>query len=117
MSIVQPKLNELKKISQVVGQIITWENVKANDICEWAEGIGIKRSVVLIGELGKANCLIEGSNDKKNVGILHSDMGLELNLTSVDEYTNIVDASYMIRPTIVDGDENTNLTISIMVVS
>lgn len=115
MNIIKSELQELKRNTQVIGYIITWKELKKGDVGEWVEATGIKRSVLLTGELGSADCKIEGSNDKENVGILHSDFDRELSL-EIGNFHNIKEVSKMIRPNVNNGDDNTNLTVSIMVV-
>lgn len=112
-----PTYEEIKRNSQVIGAIITWRDLKKDSEIEWAEFVGIKRSAFVYGNFGVGGkCSFEGSNDKKNVGKLHgAGFGMDINIKRPNEFVEINEISRFIRPT-VNGDETTNLTISIMVI-
>lgn len=112
---IKAEQQEIKRNSQLVALVVTWKNIKKNDECEWIEAAGAKRSVLASGELGAAECQIQGSNDKDIVGILHNDFDRELYL-EIGHFGNIKEISRMIRPIVNNGDDNTNLTVSIMVI-
>lgn len=114
---IEPKYLDVKKGNDSIATIITWSNIKQNDKCDWAEAVGIKRSVFASGNFGKLGLAsILGSNDRNEVGSLNSHFGLKLNLKNSNEFAEINEASRYIRPNLLNGDDDTNLTISIMVI-
>lgn len=114
---INHEYKELSRNGKVYAITATWANVKLGDECSWIESIGAKVSAACVGEFGvNGTCQIEGSILQKDIGILHSGIGFEQARFKKNDFINILEASRYIRPAVIDGDENTNLTISILVV-
>lgn len=113
---IDPKYIEIKRGNNVIGNVITWEGIKKDDDCGWAECVGSKRSAFISGEFGKdCDGCLEGSNDQKGIGKLTGHFGVNLKFKA-NEFLEVNEASRFIRPKINNGDDDTNLTVSIMVI-
>lgn len=110
-----PDYEEVKRENRVVGYVLTWKNLKAGEVGLWWEAVGMRRSAYLYGNLN-AKCIIEGSNDRENAGGLNTDFASEATLKENSRFVNINEISRYIRPNVIGGDKNTDVTVSIMVI-